>query len=456
MCKGNSARQRATPYFPLFIALFSALPFLSAQELSPVWHQQIQINPYDLHHLGNQIATIGVDNDGLTALNIYDAYGHKTLEQIVPEVELLGSSLYDAGQQSFYVFGANASATALQVAQVKTDGTSGWEHTLTFEGLRFPYKTVQQGAHIAFTFAMIDSLGHSNGLGWWLVDTNGVAIKENLYPFSASPDYPDLPFAAAYTSDGSLVIGLSNLVSGQCKVLKFNAISGDLLWQKSFEFGAQGTIQCLCTDPAGNIYLSGENGFFVKLSPGGDTVFQKTMGYEDISVAYKMIEHKGSVYIFGGWREDYFTLNAKMVVGRYDEETGDPNWLWASDYGGIENGPNISDALFKNDSTLVFSFSRLFESNWLATYKINGTTGIHTPTVALGMEVYPNPGIDGHCQLLFPANESGSVRIFDLSGKLVREYPIAETVAVDLPCAGAYVAEAQGKAGLYRAVITMQ
>jgi hypothetical protein len=104
----------------------------------------------------------------------------------------------------------------------------------------------------------------------------------------------------------------------------------------------------------------------------------------------------------------------------------------------------------------VFSFSRLFESNWLATYKINGTTGIHTPTVALGMEVYPNPGIDGHCQLLFPANESGSVRIFDLSGKLVREYPIAETVAVDLPCAGAYVAEAQGKAGLYRAVITMQ
>lgn len=448
---------RLSTYFQFILTgvLVSNAFKASAQPLSNHWNTKLSMQPYNTHNLGDKVAMIGVDeNSGATLLQTYSADGAFLSEKALPQIALLGSSTYDPARQCFYVMGTNEDQTAMEMICMATGGLIKWHKTFPFSGYRLPYSVVQQNAQIAFTFGQVTPNGESTGLGWWLLDTTGNLVAENLHSWPPSPEL-SLPFVSIFTTSGKLAIATSSLFTGACSIFVLNPLNGDLNWSKDFNLGAYATIQDLLVDSDNNIYGTGENGFFLKLDAAGNLIYNVDLGYSSISNGYSMIEKNNSIYIFGGWRQDLTSIPpiAKMLVGKYDTDTGSPLWVWSYEHTDTTFGPNANSGFFINDSTAIIQFSRVFESDWLGSFQLSKSSSNIELTSAKPLKISPNPSYDGTFQVIDGDELNGRLSIYNLEGKCIAHYPNYNGERVSVTRNGIYPIKLESSQGLRTGVL---
>lgn len=434
-----------------FIWLIWLFPgFAFSQPVTNLWNVKLNTQPYNTHNLGDQIGFIGVNDDGNTELNIYNNSGSLQSSVVIPQVELLGSSLYNSIDSSFYVMGANEDITAMQIVKIKSNGAVLWQKNLPFNGYRFPYDIVKHGDQIAFTFAQLNLTGQSTGIGWWLYNDVGNLIAEKTVAIPVSSSLI-LPFASSFSPTGNLIMSTTNLESGVCKLYCLDPLSAVKKWEKTFNFPQFSTIESVYVDAVDDIFITGDNGNFARVNADGDILFQKNLGYANVSEGFKILENSGSIYVLGGWRESFFdTLYmARMLVGKYDKTDGNLQWIWEYNHTGNENGPIASDGYFKNDTTLIIQFTRLFESDWLGEFHLKATSGAKDLPAVSDLLVYPNPAPNGVIRIGGATAGTGHIRIFSNTGQLVLDKDHNKNELLTLPQSGAYIIEYQDDDGLH-------
>lgn len=413
-----------------------------AQLATDVWTKVLNISPYNTFKINDQIALVGTDEEGKTVLRILAEDGTEVETILIPQVELLGSSLFDPSDQSLYLMGTNEDITSMQLLKIKLDGTVIWQKNRPFNNYRFPYSIVQKGAQLAFTFGELNLVGESTGIGWWLLDTAGTLLHEYTHTLTPSSDIV-IPYESAFDATGRLIMTASNLQNGKCSVFAFEPEEGTLFWEKPFLFPIFSTIQGLLTDSEGNTYFTGENGFFVKLNAEGETIFNQQLGYDSISIGNKILEHQGDLYVLGGWRDNFnsFELNGKMLIGKYSKSTGAQDWISIYEHTGILNGPIANDGFFKDDSTLIIQFSRLFESDWIGAFRLTQPTAVNELKGPSALTLCPNPTTDGIIRLEGIDSEGGRLKVFSANGVLELDLPYLPTESINLPRPGSYLIE---------------
>ncbi|MBL7809794.1 MAG: T9SS type A sorting domain-containing protein [Saprospiraceae bacterium] len=407
------------------------------QGLSTLWTRQISISPYNLHGPEGKITMVGTDEDGKTVFGSMADDGTGISYTPLPEVSLLGSSLYDPAENCYYVMGTNENIDQMQLVKYQANGAVVWQKNYPFSGYRFPYQIVKQGNSLAFTFGQISIQGVSTGFGWWLLDPTGQLLSENVHIIPQTSSLI-LPYASTFTPSGQLIITTSDLESGEGAVYALNPVSGALSWSRTIPLPALSSIQNVYADAANDIFLTGEYGFFVRLNTSGEIVFQKQIGYSPVSAAYNILEKNGDLYLIGGWRENINAIEtkARVLVIKCNPEDGSEAWTWTYDHTGADDGPVATHGFFRNDSTLVLHFSRGFSSEWIGAFRLNGTVGVPEPEIQ-PLSFSPNPSVNGLLNLQ-GINQVGKLRIYTSLGQLVWDADYQPGTTVQLLQKGTY------------------
>jgi hypothetical protein len=410
-----------------------------AQPLVNQWNQVLTITPYDTHSVGDSMAMIGVDEDGATRIEWLRIDGTPLGSESIPQIEALGSSLYDKDNHCFYIMGTNETVSLMRLLKIDLAGNVIWQKNIPFSGYRFPYQIVKNGNRIAFTYAQLTDQGISSAIGWWLVDTLGTLIADVSYNLPIN-NTVILPYASCFSSSDQLVLSASRLDNGQCSLYSFQPLNGTLNWSQSFDLAEYATIERVAADAQGNIYATGETGFLIKLSPTGAVLFETTLGYNAISSGFDIIERDDALYIIGSWRDNFnsSTPNANLLVGKYQKETGAKIWTWVYAHTGPVSGPIGQSAFFKNDSSLIIQFSRFFESEWVGEFRLSSTSSTKEIGVASPLQVYPNPCRDLTIRLQEPDITEGIIQVFTESGHLQQQMNYTQQ-PIHLPYAGHFI-----------------
>lgn len=407
------------------------------QGFTPLWTNQISISPYNLHGPEGKITVVGTDEDGKTIFGSMADDGTGISYTPLPEVSLLGSSLYDPAENCYYVMGTSDNIDQMQLVKYQADGMVVWQKNYAFSGFRFPYQIVKHGNYLAFTFGQVSIQGVSTGLGWWLLDPSGQLLSEKVYSIPQSSSLI-LPYASTFTPSGKLIITTSNVASGEGVVYAFDPVSGALSWSRNIPLPAQSTIQNVYADAANEIFLTGEYGFFIRLNALGEIVFQKQIGYAPVSASYQILEKNGDLYLIGGWRENInaFETKARVLVVKCNPEDGSEDWTWAYEHTSEDNGPVATHGFFRNDSTLILHFSRGFSSDWIGAFRLNGTVEVPELDVR-PLHPSPNPSSDGFFSLQ-AETQAGRLRLYNSQGQLVWDADYQPGTTVQLLQKGTY------------------
>jgi len=241
------------------------------------------------------------------------------------------------------------------------------------------------------------------------------------------------------TLDGGYVIcGWTNSFgagSDDVYLIKTNS-SGDTLWTRTYGGAAndEGSQVIQTTDSgyviAATTYSRGAGNsdiWLIKTNSSGDTLWTKTFGGASYDEGYSVEKTTDGGYIIAGQTQSFGAGSSDVWLLKTNA-SGDT--VWTRTYGGAGNDLGFMTHQTSDGGYVVTGSTNSFGAGADDVYLIktdaNGSIGVEEPNGqrlarrAQVFEALPNPFVS-FCRI--PGHETGSVDLYDVSGKLVGTYP---------------------------------
>ncbi|MCB9204548.1 MAG: T9SS type A sorting domain-containing protein [Flavobacteriales bacterium] len=241
-----------------------------------------------------------------------------------------------------------------------------------------------------------------------------------------------------FTVDFDPGVGVANLTSnGEADIFvqKLDA-NGDFVWAKSMGSSSGDSYgHAIDIDAAGNVYTTGEFSGIADFDPGAGTYFLSSSGFSDIY--YQKLDPDGNFL----WATKFGASSPDIGQGITVDASGN---ICGTGYFGstvdFDPGPGITNL------TAVGGDSEVF----IQKFQAPSTVGVYDNLSESAFQVFPNP-TTGEVRISIDNTQGQTLlRVFNMSGKLVREEQLGTQTAFNLQLpeeAGIYLVQLTDSVG---------